>query len=97
MKRYYSHYTFIYPDISLKNHIVEIDDEDRITGFFPFTKEIEKTEFYSGLLIFLPKEMTSIQNDLLKKIKDSFLHKEDGVTIHLNLDIHYRIFREESI
>lgn len=54
MKRYYSHYTFIYPDIYLKNHVVEMDDNERIIRVFPFTKEVEKTEFYSGLLMFLP-------------------------------------------
>jgi hypothetical protein len=54
MRRYYSHYTFIYPNICLKNHIVELDDEGRIAGYFPFVKEIEKTEFHAGLLIFLP-------------------------------------------
>lgn len=54
MRRYYSHYTFIHPDTYLKNHIVEVDDENRISDIFPFEKEIEKTEFYSGLLVFLP-------------------------------------------
>lgn len=33
MKRYYSHYTFIYPDIYLKNHVVEMDDNERIIRF----------------------------------------------------------------
>jgi len=54
MKRYYSHYTFIYPDIFLRNHIVEIDTNNKIGGYFPFEAEIEKTAFYSGLLLFLP-------------------------------------------
>lgn len=57
MKRYYSHYIYIYPDIFLKNHIVELDDESRIVKFFPFEKEIEKTEFYSGVLICVPKNL----------------------------------------
>ncbi|NDV78529.1 hypothetical protein [Dysgonomonas sp. 511] len=54
MKRYFSHYTFIYPDIFLKNYIVEVNDSSVITNVFPFEKEIEKTEFYPGILVFLP-------------------------------------------
>ncbi|MBB4035902.1 hypothetical protein GGR21_001797 [Dysgonomonas hofstadii] len=54
MKRFYSHYSFIYPDIYLKNQVVEIDDNRRIINIFPYEKEIEKTQFYSGLLVFLP-------------------------------------------
>lgn len=54
MKRYYSHYTYIHPDIYLRNHIVELDDIHRISRYFPFEKEIEMTEFYSGLILFVP-------------------------------------------
>ncbi|MDR1092417.1 MAG: hypothetical protein LBL79_15220 [Prevotella sp.] len=54
MRRYYSHYTFIYPDTYVKNCIVEMDDNRKILRFFPFTKEMEKTEFYTGHLLFLP-------------------------------------------
>jgi len=54
MRRYYSHYTFIYPDIYRRNSVVEINGEYQITHIFPFEREIERTEFYSGLLIFLP-------------------------------------------
>ncbi|GEM_PF-6227987 len=58
MHRYFSHYTFIYPDIYLKNHIVEMNDDGHIVRYFPFEKEIEKTEFHSGLLMFVPKDIT---------------------------------------
>jgi len=54
MKRFYSHYSFIYPDTYLKNHIVEMDDNRNIIKVFRYEKEVEKTEFYSGLLVFLP-------------------------------------------
>lgn len=76
MRRYYSHYTYIYPDICLKNHIVEVDDEaEKIIRYFPFEKEIENTEFYSGLLIFLPLDV-SINNhlDSIKNILDDYSH-----------------------
>lgn len=69
MKRYYSHFTFIYPDIYLKNHIVEMDSNGRIVRCFPFEKEIERTEFYSGLLAFIPKDMelSEISIDFVKR------------------------------
>ncbi|WP_165023365.1 hypothetical protein [Dysgonomonas sp. ZJ279] len=68
MKRYYSHFTFIYPDIYLKNHVVELDSENRIVKCFPFEKEIEKTEFYSGWLMFIP-QMVQLNNDLIESLR----------------------------
>lgn len=58
MKRFLSHYTFIYPDVYLKNTVVELNDKGNILKIFPFEKEIEKTEFYSGLLMFLPENIS---------------------------------------
>lgn len=55
MRRYYSHYMYIYPDIYLKNYIVEMTDDLRILRVFPYDREIEKTEFYSGWLAFVPE------------------------------------------
>lgn len=60
MKRFLSHYTFIYPDMYLKNTVVELNDRGNILKIFPFEKEIEKTEFYSGLLIFLPEDIANV-------------------------------------
>lgn len=57
MLRYYSHYTFIYPDIYLKNCIVEIGEGGKISHLYSYQHEIEKTEFYSGLLIFMPVDI----------------------------------------
>ncbi|NDV69552.1 hypothetical protein [Dysgonomonas sp. 25] len=54
MLRFYSHYTFIWPDIYLKNVVVELDAENKIQRIFPFEKEIENTEFHSGWLYFIP-------------------------------------------
>lgn len=65
IKRYYSHYTFIYPDIYLKNVIIELDIENKIFDIFSFEKEIEKTEFYSGWLYFVsdPKDIMNMNFD----------------------------------
>ena len=68
MKRYYSHFTFIYPDHYLKNHIIELDDNNHIIKVFPFEKEIASTSFFSGLLIFIPSNIR-LSNDILASIK----------------------------
>lgn len=68
MKRYYSHYIFIYPDIYLKNHVIELDTNNRIVDLFPFEKEIENTSFYSGLLYIIPVKYT-LGKDLLLSIR----------------------------
>lgn len=68
MIRYYSHYTFIYPDIYLKNSIVELDDIGKITYVYPYQREIERTEFYSGLLLFVPSDV-DVNLDFVDKVK----------------------------
>ncbi len=57
MKRYYSHYTYIYPNTYLKDSVVELDNTNNIVKIFPFEKELEKTEFSSGVLFFVPNSM----------------------------------------
>ena len=66
-RRFYSHFTFIYPDTYLKNVIVEINNQNQIIDIFSFEKEIENTEFYSGWLCFLDDidDLSSI--DLINK------------------------------
>lgn len=93
MKRYYSHFTFIYPDICLRNYVVEVSDEQKITDIFPFKEEIEKTEFYSGLLIFLPENIP-FEIKLLDKIKSM-----DFSSIHSHQweDVRYLIYTEDII
>ncbi len=77
MKRYYSHYAFIYPNIYLKSYIVEVDDSGQITNAFPFSREIEKTEFYSGLLIFHPE---GIEVNLRDRVKsDLFVNSNKSL------------------
>lgn len=88
MKRYYSHYTFIYPDIYLKNHIVEMDSDGHIVNCFPFEKEIERTEFYSGLLIFIPKDRElSIIEDKLIWDKNMFVASVSADPLYLEFRI----------
>lgn len=72
MQRYFSHYTFIYPDIYLKNYIVEMDDDGHFVRYFPFEKEIEKTEFHSGLLMFMQKGI-NVDKEILFRVQDKLL------------------------
>jgi len=90
MRRFYSHYTFIYPDTYLKNYVVELDDTCKITQFFPFEKEIENTEFYSGLLVFLPQN-TELKEAFFDIKKTSF--SEDSQ--NRSIDINVRIYHED--
>lgn len=76
MRRYYSHYTYIYPDLYLSNHIVELDKEGRVSCYFPFEKEVEKTEFYSGVVLFLPMFVLadrSLVDKIKAEVKDRYL------------------------
>jgi len=59
LKRYYAHYTFIYPDTFLKNHIVELSDEGIISSVCLFEKEVAGTEFFSGIQLFIPEEIVA--------------------------------------
>lgn len=93
MKRYYSHYTFIYPDIFIKNHIVELNGEYQITHIFPFDKEIERTEFYSGLLIFLPDNIDK-DLDIQSIMNKDLFHKEP--LIQLSPEKRYKIIHKED-
>ncbi len=63
-KRIYAHFTFIYPHHFLKNHIIEMDEQGHITNHYAFEEELSNTEFISGLLIFLPKDLlNNISNE----------------------------------
>lgn len=79
MKRYYSHYTFIYPNIYLKNYIVEVNDKGQITNAFSFRSEVEKTEFYSGLLLFYPVGVEVNLQDRLKS--DLFINPNKSLVL----------------
>lgn len=71
MKRYYSNYTYIYPDQYLENVIVELDDANNILSVQPFDKEIENTKFHQGLLLFVPNTLR-VSTHLIDFTKDKF-------------------------
>ena len=51
MKRLAAHYVLLPDDGLLKQHYVELDDENRLLGVFPLEKEIANTVFYNGVLV----------------------------------------------
>ena len=51
MKRLAAHYVLMPDDTLLKQHYVELDDENRLLGVFPLDKEIANTLFYNGILM----------------------------------------------
>lgn len=90
--RYFSHYIYIEPDILLKNYVVEMNDEHHITNVFPFEREIEKTEFYSGILMFIEDKLP-LSVVSLEEIKNIDLTQGN---INLNLDRKYKILHFED-
>lgn len=98
MKRYYSHYTFIYPDIYLRNHIVEIDDDMKSISFYPFEREIERTEFYSGLLAFIPENSLDKKDHILSDAKSNAIMAEGYLgDTHIQSETCFIIYHEENI
>lgn len=91
--RYYSHYTYIEPGILLKDYIVELDDSGYIMKAFPFDREIEKTEFYSGLLVFL-HHPENIGQGVIDEIKTLSLYIEKDIEI--NPEKKYKMFHFED-
>lgn len=51
MKRFAAHYIFIAPETRLKQHYIELSDDNTLIGIFPLTHEIAQTAFYNGTLI----------------------------------------------
>lgn len=99
MKRYYSHYSFIYPDIYLKNSVVEIDQDNCIVSCFPYEKEIERTSFYSGLLLYIPVGI-SVDKSYIRQIKDKIGDKNINWNTSTNIifpDRPFFIYSEEGI
>ncbi|MDR2683557.1 MAG: hypothetical protein LBB64_06790 [Dysgonamonadaceae bacterium] len=50
MKRWAAHYVLLPDDRLLKMHYVELDDDNRLLGVFPFDREMANTVFHSGTL-----------------------------------------------
>lgn len=81
-RRFFSHYTFIYPDLYLKNVVVELDNTGRIVSVFPFDREIEDTEFYSGKIYFVPEgisitDYANIPEERFRLIEDTIKLSDD--------------------
>lgn len=96
MKRYFSHYTYIYPDIYLRNYVVELDDNNKIAEVFPFVSEIEKTEFHSGLLIFIPTDKAEVSDEFVNNIKKSDFSDCESVDYLLDDHSSFKIIYKED-
>ena len=69
MKRLAAHYVLLPNDSLLKQHYVELDDENHLLGVFPLTGEICNTLFYNGvLMIHLPPTLYKVEIYLLDRI-----------------------------
>ena len=50
MKRYAAHYILVQPCCVLKQHYIELDDNNFMLKIAPLTEEIAGTAFYDGIL-----------------------------------------------
>lgn len=95
MKRYYSHYTFIYPDVRLKNYVIELLG-NRIVKIFPFEKEIANTEFYSGTLFFLPIDISYA--DVEKQAEKVFTeYIDNSYAITINTETEFKVYHDGTV
>lgn len=95
MKRYYAHYTFIYPDTYLKNMVVELGDDNKITCIMPFEKEIERTEFFSGYIFFIPSAIIFNACLMIDKKKQFAWKKFDKDVNNIDSSILFHIYDED--
>lgn len=79
-RRIYSHYSFIYPNQHYKNVVIELTKDNRIIRIFPFEKEIEDTEFYSGRVFYLPVEVFVSDIDMNAENKAHTLSEEKNLS-----------------
>lgn len=80
MKKYYSHYTFIYPDKYYKDVVVELNEINNIIRVFPFEEEIENTQFYPGIIVYIPNS-SKINPFVIDYAKDQMKKKFDDESI----------------
>ena len=92
MKRYYAHFTILYPNIYLKNIVVELDCENRISSLIPYCKEIEKTEFHSGYIYLIPSHI-SLDKLVLDNLKNELQESQiNDVCNKIDMTISYQIY-----
>lgn len=76
--RYAAHYILLSPDKILKQHYIELDENDRIVKIAPLEEEMEETVFYNGIL-FPSTEEISIQTLIDLKIEGSLMSVADAL------------------
>lgn len=95
VRRFYSHYTYIYPDKFYKNAIVELTDNNRIIAIFPFEREIENTEFHSGWLFLVPSNTDVNKIDFENITKNKYF--EDIPQDYIKNSLSYVIYNIDRL
>ncbi len=71
MKRYAAHYILLFPDKLLKQHYVELDNNNQVIKVAPLVNETEGIAFYNGTLFIVASEQTN----------DTIIYHLDGINL----------------
>ncbi len=105
MKRFAAHYIFLGEEKIYKQHYLELDENNCISGIFPLENEIAGTVFHNGVL-FPVSTTLNLQPEVAKALKDlSQQYPEDSIFQLLqssglvceDQNIPVRIFRLDGI
>ena len=67
MKRYAAHYILVQPNCVLKQHYIELNDNNCILKVAPLTEEIAGTAFYDGIIF--PSSLEQINQPMLVELQ----------------------------
>lgn len=70
-----------------------MDEKKHIKRLFSFEREIERTEFYSGLLAFVPSSVKISKEQLLEEIRKIYT---DGNNSEFYSEDEYELFHFEN-
>lgn len=54
MKRFACHYLYVSADGCYSKYVVELDDDDRVSVYFPLKEELRSTQWIGGVIILSP-------------------------------------------
>lgn len=87
MTRYFSHYAIIYPFAFLKNQVVELDEEGHLMSYIPFEIEQQNTIYYSGLLVFKPRQLDLSMIDIERLWAEKKMDQLEKITKRSSMDL----------
>jgi hypothetical protein len=94
MKRFASHFIFFPPAKVLKLHVVELDEDHRISSIFPLDKETANTSFFNGVILFSGQEI--VPGKLLQALREGKQKHPEASVCQLLEDRHFPEIKEKD-